>query len=91
MAPALIIGLKGAPDSGRRLMALKASPEGSTPMRLRMNSSPRSSSASPYDSALETDCMVKCWRVSPTSYTCPSRVAMQMPNQSGLALVNSGM
>jgi len=33
MEPALIMGLRGRPDSGHRLISLKASPVGSTPMR----------------------------------------------------------
>jgi hypothetical protein len=40
MAPALIIGLNGTPVTGLRLMALKASPEGSTPMRASTPASP---------------------------------------------------
>jgi hypothetical protein len=36
------------------------------------------------------DWMVKAWPVSPTSYTWPSRVAMQMPNQSGFGLGQLG-
>jgi hypothetical protein len=53
IAPALIIGLRGAPVSGSRLIALNASPLGSTPMRLRTSASPRSSSAMPYTSGFE--------------------------------------
>ena len=46
IAPALIIGLRGLPESGSRLMALKASPEGSTSILLAMKSNESVFSAS---------------------------------------------
>jgi hypothetical protein len=47
MAPALIIGLRGVPLTGSKLMALKASPEGSTPTLLCIHSNPSDCRASP--------------------------------------------
>ena len=47
MAPALIIGFIGRPVCGSRLIALKASPDGSTPILRRTSSAPRSSRAMP--------------------------------------------
>jgi hypothetical protein len=55
MAPALIIGFDGIPVAGCRLMALKASPEGSSPTFSRTYSSPCLSSARPYTKGLEID------------------------------------
>ena len=91
IAPALIMGLNGRPVPGVRLMALNASPVGSTPIFANTASAPLSSRASPYTKGFEIDWMVNCWRLSPTSYTCPSVVATQMPKHSGLAFANSGM
>lgn len=67
MAPALIIGLRGRPVEDSRLISLKASPVGSTPMRARTASWPQSSSARPYTKGFEIGWIVKGWRVSPTS------------------------
>jgi hypothetical protein len=47
MAPALIIGLRGRPVPGSRLMALKASPVGSTLIFLNTSARVLSSSANP--------------------------------------------
>jgi hypothetical protein len=47
MAPALIIGFIGRPVRGSRLIALNASPEGSTPTFRRTASAPWSSRAMP--------------------------------------------
>ena len=45
MAPALISGLSGRPVPGSRLMALNASPLGSTPTRPSTSSTPASARA----------------------------------------------
>ena len=58
IAPALISGFIGAPVWGRRLIALKASPDGSTPILASTASSPRSASARPYVNGLLTDWIV---------------------------------
>ena len=47
MAPALIIGLRGRPVPGSRLMALNASPVGSTPTFFNTSARVLSSSARP--------------------------------------------
>ncbi len=67
MAPALIIGFSGRPLPGSRLIELKASPLGSTPIACSTRWMPRSSSATPYTSGLEIDWIVKRWRACPTS------------------------
>ncbi len=67
MAPALIIGLRGRPLPGSRLISLKASPVGSTPMRASTSVLPRSSRASPYTNGFEIDWIVNAQRASPTS------------------------
>ena len=67
IAPALIIGLNGAPVRGFRLMALNASPVGSRPIFSRTAASPCASSASPYVSAFEIDWIVNASRESPDS------------------------
>ncbi len=67
IAPALIIGLTGRPVALWRLIALKASPLGSTPTLPRMNSAPWSSRARPYTNGFEIDWMVNSCRVSPAS------------------------
>ena len=58
IAPALTIGLSGVPVPGASVIALNASPVGSTPIRARTASSPRSSRTRPYVSGLEIDWMV---------------------------------
>ena len=55
IAPALIIGLSGRPLFGSRLTSLNASPVGSTPIRRKTASFPRSSSASPYTNGFDID------------------------------------
>ena len=67
MAPALIIGLRGMPVRGSRLMALNASPEGSTPTFFSMNDGESRLSASPYIKGLEIDWIVKVFSQSPTA------------------------
>lgn len=91
IAPALIIGFSGRPVPGSRLMLLKASPEGSTPTACSTRAGPLCSSAAPYTKGLETLWIAKRWRECPTSYTCPSAVAMAMPKCEGSALASSGM
>jgi len=59
MAPALIMGLRGRPVTGSRLMELKASPVGSIPIFAKTADVPLSSRANPYVNALEIDWMVK--------------------------------
>ena len=66
MAPALTIGLRGMPVLGAGVMALNASPVGSTPMRWRTRSRPTASSAAAYVSGLDIDWMVKRVSASPT-------------------------
>ena len=67
IAPALIIGLRGMPDWGSRLMALKESPDGSTPTFFRMNGGESRRRASPYMKGLEIDWIVKAVSPSPTA------------------------
>ena len=57
MAPALTMGLAGRPVPGSRLIALNASPLGSTPTRASTPSTPTSASASAYTKGLEIDWM----------------------------------
>ena len=65
MAPALIIGLRGLPVMGSRLIALKASPEGSTPTFPCMCCGESKVRASPYMKGLEIDWIVKVLSQSP--------------------------
>ena len=91
MAPAFTIGLNGRRETSSTTIALKASPVGSTPTRARTASRPCSSSAIAKTNALEIDWIVNSWAESPTSCTAPSTVATPTPNQSGSALLSSGM
>ena len=90
IAPALTIGLNGRFVASTEI-ALKASPDGSTPTRSSTFSRPCCSSASPNTNGFEIDCSVNSWRLSPTSYRWPSVVTTAMPNAFGSARPSSGM
>ena len=61
IAPALIIGLRGRPVVGSRLIALNASPLGSTPTFSITASTPMSCSASAYTNGFEIDWIVNAY------------------------------
>ena len=65
IAPALTIALSGTPLPGASVIALNASPVGSTPIRRRTVGSPRSSRTSPYVNGFEIDWIVNGTRLSP--------------------------
>ena len=93
MAPALISGFWGrwGATISRRMMELKGSAVGSTPTREKTLSSPNSVKASPKETTLEMDCMVKGVSASPAAQRSPCMETCATPNSSGLCLPNSGM
>ena len=91
IAPELIIGLCGRLVPCCRLMALKASPLGSTPTCLATFAWPKASSAMPKVNGLEIDWMVKARSQLPTSKIWPLAVVRHTAKSSGFAFPSSGM
>ena len=83
MAPALTIGLNGRLVTASTVTELNGLPEGSTPMRARTASRPRSARAMPKTSGFEIDWIVNCSVASPIEKISPSTVAIAMPNRLG--------
>ena len=67
IAPEFTIGLNGRFDASSTTIALNGLPDGSTPIRARSASRPRSSSASPRTNGFEIDWIVNGSAESPTS------------------------
>ena len=91
MAPAFTMGLKGRLVLASKTMALKASPEGSTPTRESTLSRPATSRARQKANAFEIDWMVNATSASPTATTSPSTDTAAMPKRSGSTRASSGM